>query len=144
MTPSPLLMDDISLIQDVFLTKTLMLLARDAGPAEWQFERRVAEQVSGGRWVEVNAFLFDFTLGRTLCAICPPSLGNHAGSFADYFTAAIWAGDGRAARNIWAAEHTRHDHDDALTVLLLAYLMTPIDPDRRLGILENLPAGYRP
>lgn len=144
MTPSPLLMDDISLIQDVFLTKTLMLLARDADPAEWQFECRVAEEASGARWAEMNAFLFDFTLGRALCAVRPRSLEDVAGSFADYFTAAIQAGAGGAARNIWAAERTQHDRGDALTVLLLVHLMTPIAAERRLGILRDLPAGYQP
>jgi hypothetical protein len=147
MPSSPLLHADLSVVQDVFLTKTTMLLSRSAEPEEWRFEYQAARTASGDRWSGQNAFLLDFTLGRLAVAVdrARSALPDRSGGFVDRFTRAIRASEGSVAREVWAAERlVHHANEDAVTVALVARLMVPLNRAEKAEVLAHIPPPFVP
>ncbi|NQX37053.1 hypothetical protein [Herbiconiux sp. VKM Ac-2851] len=141
MIPAPCLLEDVTRIQDIYLTRTTLLLARGAGVREWKFVVETTRHAAGEEWDAGSGFLFDFTLGRLVSALRSGQPVPELGSFVDYFTTAIRAGASQAARNIWAAERTIHtDSPDELTVMLLDPLTLPQPSDTMARIHTSLPA----
>lgn len=125
-------------LQDYLLTKTVLLLNRDAHPSEWAFECRTLRAASGRYWNR-NAFLLDFTLGRHLAVRDDDPVAG----FVRYFTGSIRSGAGSSARTIWAAERYRADADpDATTTALLTPLVSHGRWIRRTDYLHLLPGPY--
>lgn len=69
MLTHPLADDDYHLVQDYLATKITFLLAKNSGSDEWEHEIRTQELTVGHEWGQRNAFLFDFTLARFICAL---------------------------------------------------------------------------
>lgn len=144
MTDDPTVTADIIRIQDVYLTRASMLLAREAGIREWHFVVDTARTSSGDAWDVQDSFLFDYTLGRLICTLRDTG-SSESGTFVDYFTLAIRSGASRSARTMWAAERTvRRGDRDALTVMLIAALPLHLGEIERARLMRSLPEPCRP
>jgi hypothetical protein len=147
MTTHPLSQSDIELVQDLFLTKIVMLRSGSAEADEWRFELAELERLSADTWASRNAFLFDYTAARLISADAAArshevatALSGTPSSVAA-FVGAVAAGDATAARAVWTGSPAVSDDrwDAGLTAALIRLLTDRHVVDSSIPDLELLP-----
>jgi hypothetical protein len=129
MTDHPLSRSDVALVQDLFLTKIVMLRSGSADPGEWRFELAELERLSADTWKSRNAFLFDYTLARLIAVDAttsretPTALAGSPSSIRD-FVEAVASDDASAARDAWTSSPAVTDDrwGECLTASLIRVL----------------------
>ncbi|SDZ56353.1 DUF952 domain-containing protein [Herbiconiux ginsengi] len=132
---APLDSDDIEVVQDFMVTKTMLLVAREADVVEWRFEYEAARAASEQRW-DRNHFLLDYTLARLLVAIGVEAV--LVSTFPKDFLDEVRAERFAEARTLWLSLQSQVN----TTVTLLAALTAERGRAEQLRRIDSIPRPY--